>query len=125
MKQWCLFAAALFIATPTMSSCSAAEKDRAVSVEALQTEFADNLPKGTPMSVVDDYLTKRGLGSSGEIDNAKMAHIGKDPSTYALETIVRNVHKSFFVTTDISITFIFGRDKLLQSINVEEVHTGL
>lgn len=125
MKLGYSMLALLTLVAPTMSSCNAAEKDKAVTVSALQSELDSDLPKGTPMSVVDAYLTKKGFGSSGEIDNAKMAHIGKDPSTYALKTIVRNVDKSFFVTTDISVTFTFGRDKFLRSIEVQEVHTGL
>ena len=96
-----------------------------MTVATLKTEFDNNLPAGTPMAVVETYLEKKGLGSSGEIDNATMAHIGRDPSTYELETIVRNVRGSIFVTTDISITFTFGRDRLLQSTKVEEVHTSL
>ena len=96
-----------------------------MTVATLKTEFDNNLPAGTSMAVVDAYLEKKGLGSSGEIDNATMAHIGRDPSTYELETIVRNVRRSIFVTTDISITFTFGRNRLLQSTKVEEVHTGL
>jgi hypothetical protein len=124
MTPWRLLIPAFLIMALTISSCSATGKDQSVTVAALQTEFDSDLPKGTPMSVVDGYLTRKGFGSSGEIDNAKMTHIGKDPSTYELKTIVRNVSRSFFVTTDMSITFTFGRDKLLKSIEVKEVHTG-
>lgn len=125
MKRLGLSVFALLIATQFTASCGAAGKDRAVTVIALQTEFDQSLPKGTPLATVESYLKKKGFGSSGEIDNAKLAHMGGDPSTYSLETIVRNVRKSVFVTTDISVTFTFGRDRLLRSTTVKEVHTGL
>jgi hypothetical protein len=125
VKQRHLILLAFLIAIPTISSCSATGKDGFVTVATLKSEFDNDLPVGTPMSAVEAYLAKKGIGSSGEIDNATMAHMGKDPSTYALKSIVRNVRKSAFVTTDISVSFTFGRDKLLQSIEVKEVHTGL
>ena len=96
-----------------------------MTVATLKAEFDGNLPVGTPMAAVETYLAKKGMGSSGEIDNAKLAHIGGDPSTYSLKSMVRNTRKSLLVTTDISVSFTFDRDKLLRSIEVTEVHTGL
>jgi hypothetical protein len=111
--------------TASLSSCLPASNAGKYTVESLQTELDRALPKGTDMAKVDSYLADRGFGSSGLIDNAEMAHMGFDPETYELRSIIRETGKSLLVTTDIAMVFTFDREKKLKNIAVNEVHTGL
>jgi hypothetical protein len=115
-----------------ISACTGNSSMPKPTVKSLSSEFQNNLPDGVGVDAVISYLNKTGYGdepgkyNSGDlIDNANNAHLGLDPNTYELKSIIRDVRKSMFVTTNISITFVFDREKRLTDIRVEEVHTGL
>jgi hypothetical protein len=114
----------LLLAASSLPACSSAQNSN-YSVESMQSELNKALPKGTDSAAVEKYLTDKGFEHSGIIDNADSAHMGADPETLELKSIIRETKKSAMATTDIAMTFTFDRDKKLTDIAVKEVHTGL
>ena len=96
-----------------------------MTVATLRADIDADLAEGASPSEVEAFLTKKGIEHSSLYDNAKLTHMGGDPNTYEIGSIVRNTRRSLFVTTDIRAVFTFNREKKLIRIVVEEVHTGL
>ncbi len=116
---------ALFAMPVALGACSNTPKPEKMTVDILQSQLDTALPTGTDMVKVERYLAENSFEKSDLIDNAEGAHMGADPETLELRTIVRNTKKSLLVTTDITMVFTFDRSKKLKNIAVKEVHTGL
>jgi hypothetical protein len=89
----------------------------------LEREIAAALPTGSSIDAVTAWLAARGFGHSGLIDNAALAHMGADPATYELKSILRG-DRGTIVRTDTQLSFVFGRDRRLIAARVTPVHTG-
>ncbi len=110
--------------TSFLAACSAASNSK-YTLETIQSELNRDLPKGTDSQVIEKYLIDKGFEHSGIIDNAGSTHMGADPETLELRSIIRETRKNMLVTTDIAMIFTFGRDHKLRNISVKESHTGL
>lgn len=117
--------AALGCAAMGTAACGSETGGAKVTVAGLKADLDAHLPPGSRSSEVEAYLAHKGIEHSGLTDMAKSAHMGFDPDTYEMYSMVRNVRRSFFVTTDIRAVFVFDREKKLLRTRVEEVHTGL
>lgn len=106
------------------AACQSGAGVKEVDVAGLKSELDAQLPTGSSSADVEGYLRRNGMTHSGLIDNAKLAHMGFDPNTFELKSIVRNTKRSTFVKTDIAVTFVFDRAKRLIETRVAEVHTG-
>lgn len=107
------------------TGCTTQASEKAMTVNDWKSELDSRLVRGASAADVEAYLKAKGLENSGLIDNAELAHMGFDPNTFELKTMIRGTRKSLLVTTDLAATFIFDRDKKLIETRVEEVHTGL
>jgi hypothetical protein len=96
-----------------------------VTVNGVKSELSANLPVGSTTQAVADYVNKRGFSSDGPVSVRELDYVDGRKDRYVLRSIIRNVRRSVFVTTDISMTFTFDGSERLQSIKVAEVHTGL
>lgn len=97
---------------------------KAMSSQQLQSQLESDLPLGQTAAQVEVYLKDKGYENSGLIDNAELAHMGADPDSFAIKSIVRSKGGAALVSTDVSMTFSFDRDKKLTAIEVKDVHTG-
>jgi hypothetical protein len=111
--------------TMLLMACSADQEAKPMTPQSLKSELDRDLKTGASFETVAAYLTEKGFEHSGLIDNANQAHLGGNPETFEIKSIVRKTKKSVLVTTDIAITVIFDRSKKLTAIAVKEVHTGL
>ena len=102
----------------------AAQMNEAVTVKSIEAEISDTIAKGSSVAEVEDFLSAKGYEHSELIDNAKLAHMGFDPDTYEMKAMIRDVRSTGMVSTGISMTFVFDREKLLIDQRVEEVNTG-
>ncbi|MDZ7588199.1 MAG: hypothetical protein U5J78_03220 [Parasphingorhabdus sp.] len=100
-------------------------------VASISSELSAALPSGSSPSDVAQYLNAKGYNAGRPfdpetdlIDQAKMAHMGKNADHFEMRAIVRNVRRTFWVTTDIQMIFTFDRQKRLLNIEVKEGHTG-
>jgi outer membrane lipopolysaccharide assembly protein LptE/RlpB len=107
-----------------LGACNHDMKGRTTDPQVLQTQLQSALPLGASAQAVEAYLVANGYDPSGLIDNKTMAHMGKDPTTYEVLSIVRATRTSLFVRTDLQLTFTFDQAKKLTAIKVAEVHTG-
>jgi hypothetical protein len=117
--------AALMVAA--VSGCSS----ETPTLDSVRKDVAANLPVGSSVDQVVAYLNKAGHGdtpgkhSAADLqDNAKNGHLGANPETFDLVSIIRNVRKVFPVKYDITLKFIFDRQKRLKSVEIKEVGTG-
>lgn len=91
----------------------------------LRSEIDTRLPRGAPVHDVEAWLAAKGMEHSGLIDNAKLAHMGHDPDTYEIRSIIRGTGGIALVHTDTQLTFIFDRAQKLIEYRIASVHTGL
>jgi hypothetical protein len=105
-------------------SCTSKPSNKAMTAAELKMELDKKLAVGSSASDVERYLAEAGLEHSGLIDNAELAHMGFDPDSFEMKTIIRGARKPSLVTTDIAASFVFDRNKKLTAITVNEVHTG-
>ncbi len=111
-----------------LSACSTTAP---IKSEDVSKELNSALPDGSSFDAVSAYLNNKGYNDgstiSGDdlIDNATNVNMGSDPNTYELKSIIRDVRKSMLVSTSITMTFVFDREKRLIDIRVKDVHTGL
>lgn len=125
MKARIWFASVSCCMAVIVVACQQQPRSKPITTAALKAEVDARLAQGSTSSDVEAFLGGKGMTHSGLIDNSKLAHIGADPNTFEIKSLVRGTRSSALVTTDTPITFVFDREKKLIDTRVAEVHTGL
>jgi hypothetical protein len=95
------------------------------SNQTLHAQIGKDLPAGSSVETVEAWLAAHDLSHSDVIDNAALAHMGRDAGTYELRTLIRGPAPLALVRTDTQIVFVFDRGRRLLESRVAPAHTGL
>ena len=123
-------AVALLVSTLLLGGCLALSKRVTTTVPEVERKVEKALPDGSTREEVEAWLTAQGIKFSfaDSTDSPEMARIVMDDiDRYptAIQAMIFDTNRSFLVTGNISLKFLFGPDGRLQKRVVRWIGTGL